>query len=48
MRICSRSVTNDFGNGHGAAAQRVLQLLDNEDARTLTHDEAVAVAIEGA
>ena len=46
--ISSRAIADDFGDRLGAAAERMFQLFDDEDTGTFTHDEAVAVAVEGA
>src|SRR5438874_13636696 len=46
--IGRRAIADDFGERFGAAADRMLQLFNDEDAGTFAHDEAVAVAVEGA
>src|SRR6266567_7741075 len=46
--IGRRAIADDFGEWFGAAADRMLQLFNDEDAGTFAHDEAIAVAVEGA
>ena len=47
MGIRGRAVTDNLRNGYGAAAKRVLEILDYQDAGSFAHDKAVAVAIVG-
>ena len=46
--IGSRAIADDFGDRLGSPAECVFELFDDEDTGTFTHDEAVAVAVEGA
>ena len=46
--VSSRAIAGDFGDRLGAAVERVLQLFNDEDTGAFAHDEAIAVAIEGA
>src|SRR6266516_4509724 len=46
--IGRRAIADDFGEWFGAAADRMLQLFNDEDTGTFAHDEAIAVAVEGA
>ena len=46
--IARHAVAHDFGMDGCAARLGVLELLENHDARTLAHDEAIAVPVIGA
>src|SRR4051794_37480793 len=46
--IGSRAIADDFGERFGAAADRMLQFFNDEDASTFAHDEAIAVTVERA
>src|SRR3954451_3585451 len=44
--IGRRAVADDFGERFGAAADRMLQLFNDENTGTFAHDEAIAVTVE--
>jgi hypothetical protein len=43
-----RAVSDDLGDRSGLSGQGMLQFLDHENSSTLTHDKAIAVAVERA
>ena len=46
--ITRQPIADDFGIDTGAARLRVFESLQNDNSRTLAHDETIAILVVGA